>query len=149
MLSLEEEEIRPVRPDELEQVSLLEELCFNDPYPSYFLEQLAQDNPETFLVAVVQEKIVGYAVVDPWKDDNHLISIAVHPEARKKGIGTQLMLALEARVRNRKPMRLEVRRNNTPAIQFYHGHGFREIGVAEGYYADGEDAILMEKPKKD
>ena len=144
-VTVRELEIRPVSPDDMDAICELEELCFKDPYPSYFLSQLAESNPDTFFVATVAGELVGYAVVDRWGDHNHFVSIAVHPEHRKRGIGRRLLFALEERVDKRKPLRLEVRKSNMPALEFYLKSGFREIGVSEGYYSDGEDAILMEK----
>lgn len=138
-------EVRPVRPEDMESVYKLEEACFKDPYPSYFLDQLAEANPLSFLVATIKENVVGYAVVDRWPDHNHLVSIAVHPEARRQGIGRRLLVALRAELEVEKPLRLEVRRSNAAAIGFYLSNGFRRIGEVEAYYADGEDAILMEK----
>src|SRR2546430_15389747 len=68
-------EIRPVRTEELRLVYELEEQSFKDPFPNYFIDQLADANPETFLVAVYRGAIVGYAVVDDWSDHQHLVSI--------------------------------------------------------------------------
>ncbi len=138
-------EVRPVRPEDMESVYKLEEACFKDPYPSYFLDQLAEASPLSFLVATIKGNVVGYAVVDRWPDHNHLVSIAVHPEARRQRIGRRLLVALRAGLEVERPLRLEVRRSNAAAIGFYLSNGFRRIGEVEAYYADGEDAILMEK----
>ena len=139
--------IRPVLRIDLDTISSLEKLCFKDPYPSYFISQLAEANPETFLVAIIDDALVGYAVVDRWSGHNHLISIAVHPDRRGKGIGTGLMAALQQELEKGRPFRLEVRKSNLPALEFYRRHGFHKTGVVEGYYSDGEDAILMEKTR--
>ena len=138
-------EVRPVRLEDMESVYKLENACFKDPYPSYFLDQLAEANPLSFLVATVKGDVVGYAVVDRWRDHDHLVSIAVHPEARRRGIGRRLLAALRAGLEVDKPLRLEVRRSNTAAIGLYLSNGFRRVGEVEGYYGDGEDAVLMEK----
>ena len=138
-------EVRPVRPEDMESVYKLEDACFRDPYPSYFLDQLAEANPLSFLVATIRGSVVGYAVVDRLRDHNHLVSIAVHPEARRRGIGGRLLAALWAGLEVDKPLRLEVRRSNTAAMGFYLSDGFRRVGEVEGYYGDGEDAVLMEK----
>ncbi len=138
-------EVRPVRPEDMESVYKLEEACFKDPYPSYFLDQLAEANPLSFLVATIKGNVVGYGVVDRWRDHDHLVSIAVHPEARRRGIGRRLLVALRAGLEVDKPLRLEVRRSNTAAMGLYLSNGFRRVGEVEGYYVDGEDAILMEK----
>jgi ribosomal-protein-alanine N-acetyltransferase len=137
--------IRPATRDDLDSVSRLEDLCFKDPYPAYFIAQLADANPDTFLVGVLDGSMVGYAVVERRRDYNHLVSIAVHSDYRRKGIGSRLLLALEEGLEVRKTIRLEVRRSNLAALGFYRRHGFLEAGLIEGYYSDGEDAVLMEK----
>ena len=148
MLAVSELEIRKVVPSDVDGVVELENACFDDPYPRYFLEQLAVANPDAFLVAVAEGRVLGYAVVDKWEDHDHLLSIAVSRERRRGGIGQRLFSALDATLRNTRPMRLEVRKSNSAAIQFYSKNGFTESGVAERYYLDGEDALLMERRTK-
>ena len=137
--------IRPVLQSDLDAVSGLEKLCFKDPYPLHFISQLAEANPETFLVAITDDALVGYAVVDRWSGHNHLISIAVHPNNRRGGIARRLLAALEERLEKGRLFRLEVRKSNLPAIELYRGQGFQETGVIEAYYSDGEDAVVMER----
>ena len=145
MLTITEQNIRPVRQDDVAEISLLEETSFNDPYPSYFLSELARDHPDTFLVLTLNNEIVGYGVVDRWEDHDHLISIAVRPDSRRKGFGERLLIELERRLSKERPLELEVRQSNLAAIQLYSKRGFTKTGTAEGYYGDGEDAIIMEK----
>lgn len=85
-------------------------------------------------------------MVEDWTDHDHLISIAVRPDKRRKGLGQQLMIALEKRLSKNKPLRLEVRQGNEAAIKLYLKLGFTQTDLAEGYYTDGENAIVMEKP---
>src|SRR5437667_11461126 len=84
-------EIRPIRTEDLRLVYELEERSFKDPFPNYFIDQLADANPETFLVAVYTGAIVGYAVVDDWSDYQHLVSIAVRAGFRRRGIAQALL----------------------------------------------------------
>src|SRR5256712_14072268 len=145
LLTIERPSIRPATQDDTNAISLLEEASFNDPYPSYFLSELARDNPETFLVLTLNNEIVAYGVVDHWEDHDHLISIAVRPDSRRKGLGEVLLVELEKRLSRERPLKLEVRQSNMAAIHLYSKRGFTKTGVAEGYYGDGEDAIIMEK----
>ena len=145
MQTTEEVNIRAVNQDDIERVSVLEQASFNDPYPSYFLSELARDNPETFLVLTLNNEIVGYGVVDHWEDHDHLISIAVRPDSRRKGLGEALLVELEKRLSKGRPLRLEVRQSNLAAIHLYSKRGFTKTGLAEGYYGDGENAVTMEK----
>jgi len=137
-------QIRCVRTEDLSMVHRLEEACFKDPFPSYFIDQLANANPDTFLVAVDGTRIVGYAVVDNWTDHQHLVSIAVLADSRRKGVGQALLDRLMERLREG-PLRLELRKSNDAALALYRKNGFMETGIAHGYYTDGEDAIQMEK----
>jgi [ribosomal protein S18]-alanine N-acetyltransferase len=136
--------IRRVKPDDISAVSEMEQICFKDPFPSYFLSQLAEANPDTFVVAVLGGKIVGYAVVDEWPDQEHLVSIAVIPESRRKAVGQALLDNLLEKVQTGS-MKLEVRRSNKAALELYRKNGFVQTGVAHSYYTDGEDAIQMER----
>ncbi len=144
MLTLPKPQVRRVSPNDLPTIAELEDLCFSDPYPTYFLTLLAKDNPDTFLVAEQEGRIVGYAVTDRWRDHNHLVSIAVHPQHRRNGLGQMLLDRLEEGLGGGL-MKLELRKTNLAALQFYLNNGFKRAGVREGYYGDGEDAILMEK----
>jgi [ribosomal protein S18]-alanine N-acetyltransferase len=145
MLTITKPDIRVFRRDDIESVAALEQASFKDPYPTYFLSDLARDNPTTFLVAILNNVVVGYAVIDRWEDHDHLISIAVHTDSRRKGIGHGLLGELEKRRTKDRPLKLEVRQSNLPAIQLYQKNGFLKTGLAEGYYSDGEDAVTMEK----
>ncbi len=144
MQTLSKTLVRRVSREDLPMVSRLEELSFPDPYPRYFLEQLAEANPETFLVAEREGKLVGYTVADQWRDHNHLVSIAVHPDNRRTGVGETLLVELE-NILESGLLRLELRKSNLAAMEFYMANGFKPMGTRPGYYGDGEDAILMEK----
>ena len=143
-LAIQELQIREFKTDDISAISEIEQLSFKDPFPSYFLSQLADANPGTFLVAVKRDKIVGYAVIDKWPDQEHLVSIAVIPESRRNGVGQALLGELMTRLRT-DSLRLEVRRGNKAALDLYRKNGFVQTGVAHSYYTDGEDAIQMEK----
>jgi [ribosomal protein S18]-alanine N-acetyltransferase len=142
--SIQELQIRHFKPEDIAAISEIEHLSFKDPFPSYFLSQLADANPDTFMVAVIGDKVVGYAVIDRWPDQDHLVSIAVIPESRMKGIGQGLLDHLIERL-DSGVLKLEVRRSNGAALGLYRKNGFTQTGVAHSYYTDGEDAILMEK----
>ncbi len=143
-LVAEELKVRRFKADDISAISEIENLSFKDPFPQYFLSQLADANPDTFLVAVIEDKIVGYAVIDKWPDQDHLVSIAVIPESREKGVGQALLDHLIERSQTER-LKLEVRRNNKAALDLYRKNGFVQAGIAYSYYTDGEDAIQMEK----
>jgi ribosomal-protein-alanine N-acetyltransferase len=76
-----------------------------------------------------------------------VVSIAVMPEHRRKGIAEALMTtAMEGmRKYNAKQCYLEVRVTNEAAVGLYKKLGFEISRTVRGYYADGEDAYVMSR----
>jgi ribosomal-protein-alanine N-acetyltransferase len=79
-------------------------------------------------------------------DECHILNIAVHPQARRLGIGTVLIgeAINEAKSSGAGVVTLEVRRSNLAARQLYHKFEFEERRLRRHYYGPGEDAIIME-----
>jgi ribosomal-protein-alanine N-acetyltransferase len=79
-------------------------------------------------------------------DELHVLNIAVHPDLRRSGIGTELLQVAvdEAKAKQALIITLEVRRSNLPARYLYRKFKFEERRLRRNYYAFGEDAIVME-----
>lgn len=100
------------------------------------------------MIAGAPGQIRGSAVVFFRRNSalSRLYSLAVQPEFRGSGIGVALVAAVSAAAVQRgcRALRLEVRCENTAAIQLYQRHGFVPIGRMEAYYEDGADALRYE-----
>jgi len=138
--------VREVRYKDIPAIYEIERLCFKDPYELPLLEMYYAISRSLFLVAEKEGRVVGYAIglAKKW-GEGHVISIAVHPEWRRRGVGKRLMLELLEKMRRMgvRWVRLEVRVSNEAAINLYRRLGFSIEGVLKGYYRDGEDAYLM------
>ena len=110
-------------------------------YDLWELKILYRRFPRNFLVSF-SDQIDGYIVFSP---NGHIVSMAVRPESRRRGIGTRLIEEVTAYCAG-KSLRLEVRASNLGAIQFYLKLGFHKRAIVPGYYHDGEDAFVMERP---
>lgn len=77
----------------------------------------------------------------------HIITIDVHPDARRHRLGTLLINAACEKLRKMTAFMvvLEVAVNNHSALAFYDKHGFKRIKVLERYYNRDVDAIFMTK----
>jgi len=140
-------EVREARSEDLDRVYEIEKLCFGkDAYDPSLLLLYLNLSPETFLVAEQEGEVVGYVVgvIRRW-GEGHVISLAVHPKRRRRGIGTALMRELLRRFAEKgaRVARLEVRVSNEAAIRLYEKLNFIKVGVVKHYYPDGEDAYLM------
>ncbi|MGE0404916.1 MAG: GNAT family N-acetyltransferase [Candidatus Korobacteraceae bacterium] len=78
----------------------------------------------------------------------HIVTIDVLPEARRSGLGSQLMGEAEQRLRGAgcEAVFLEVAVNNLAALQFYKRRGYFVLKTLPRYYQDELDALLMLKP---
>ena len=134
--------IRKVRPADFDELLKIEAEAFpKSQYDRGQFWNLHQTYPDTFLVDVY-DFINGYIV---FSLEGHLISMAVSSERRRMGTGTRLVQEAITHCAG-KPLLLEVRVSNVGAQDFYLALGFTFIGRAKGYYHDGEDALLMERP---
>jgi len=90
---------------------------------------------------------LGHVLASAAADEGEVLSIAVHPDARRRGIGRALLLGLHARWRGVGVTTgwLEVRADNTPAQALYRSEGWCDAGRRKAYYRDGVDALVMRR----
>jgi len=149
--------IREAREEDLPEIIRINLQTLPEHYPDYFWRDHLRLWGKAFLVAEVDGRIVGYVMtrVDrglgyvywkPFKKLGHIVSIAVLPEFRRRGIGTKLMVEAMRRLKEvyeASEAYLEVRVSNDAAIRLYEKLGFRRMKRLRKYYLDGEDAWLM------
>ncbi|MEE4014103.1 ribosomal protein S18-alanine N-acetyltransferase [Roseibium sp. FZY0029] len=89
---------------------------------------------------------LGFLIVRTAADEAEVITIAVHPRQRGRGIGKKLMEAGLFRLYGErcKHLFLEVDAANEPALLLYRALGFKEVGSRKGYYSDsGGDGTAL------
>lgn len=141
--------IRSAGIEELPEVQRIENSCFGE--ERYSAEVLAamleEEGFETFLAE--DEEIMGSATVNYRKDlvAAQLVSIAVLPRFRGRGVARALLAEAEARVRKRGADRmvLQVSVTNVAALNLYLHQGYVLQGMIGDYYGPGKDAYFMEK----
>lgn len=141
--------LRDMTVDDLGGVHEVERLSFKTPWSTNaFLRELTENIYADYLVAMVGDRVVGYAGMWVVIDEAHVTNVAVHPDFRGRHIGERMMFDLFARAKQRGAARmtLEVRTSNDVAKHLYEKHGFVARGLRKNYYSDtGEDAIIMWK----
>ena len=100
-----------------------------------------------YLVAKIDNKIVGFAGIIPVLDEADISNIVVHKKFRSQKIGSLLLQALInlSLSLNLKALNLEVRESNITAIKLYEKYGFKAYGIRKKYYNNTDNAILMRK----
>ena len=148
--------VRQVERADLLDVYRIEQSVFPQPWPFEAFERFL-DEPG-FMVAEATTAdgtaIAGYVVADLTpnfgRDIGHVKDLAVRESFRGQGLGRLLLrhalASLEAR--GATTTRLEVRANNGPAIGLYRDHGFEHRRTVPGYYADGENALVLVRERE-
>lgn len=103
--------------------------------------------PQGFIVAENEKKIIGYTIGQLRNNCGEIVSLAVDPGWRQRGIGTKLTNFLIDRFKekNVKEIFLHVRTGNESAISFYKNVGFKILKTIKNYYQNSDDAFLMKK----
>lgn len=150
--------LRKFMMSDLERVKHINRLCLPENYTDHFFVDLHHRFPETFIVAEEDGNVVGYIMCRTEKSfsivgfqglikKGHIVSVAVLPEYRRKGLGQALACKAMEKMELYKVKQcyLEVRKSNTTAVALYKKLEFQISRTIRSYYADGEDAYLMTK----
>lgn len=130
------------------QIAELEKLCFNDPWSENSIASELDNRLSCWLVAIADDKVVGYVGSQTVLGETDMMNIAIHPDYRKHGIATELISALIEALNERgsHSLMLEVRTYNEPAKSLYLKMGFDVVGVRKNYYRNPrEDALILRK----
>ena len=126
---------------DLDRLYEIEKECFSEEaFTKEQLSQLLDDYNTVSLIARVQDKIAGFVIgmihIERSTLRGHILTIDVGSAYRRKGIGTLLMDEIESIFRQKgvKASFLEVREDNTSAINLYLKLGYMIMGKLDNYY---------------
>lgn len=137
--------------EDLEGVYEIDKEAFPIPWRRSSFEEELKNVLATYLVAKIDENIVGYLGMWFIMDECHITNIAVSSNYRRMGIAKKLINEMFKLCKNHLTsyILLEVRANNIPAQKLYESFGFKIDGIRKNYYKNPdnthEDAILMTK----
>lgn len=98
----------------------------------------------------------GFGIIDPRgamllarvaADEAEILTLAVMPAARRRGLARALLAAAaaEAAGRGAAALFLEVAAGNLPARALYGAAGFTQVGLRPRYYPGGADALVLRR----
>ena len=133
--------------DDIDQVVAIEEEAFPTPWTKEIFEhEMSGNNYAHYLVATVDDQVIGHCGMWIVLDECHITNIAVLQAYRGNGIGEQLLKKAQTFCREMDValMTLEVRVSNDVAQNMYRKLGFQDGGIRKNYYTDNrENARVM------
>jgi ribosomal-protein-alanine N-acetyltransferase len=156
--------LRPMTPDDLPAVMVLEEELFApDTWTeAMYRDELSRGDTRYYVVAEFHLEgedddepeggapvLVGYAGLIAYDDEAHVATLGVAKALQGEGVGSLLLDDLLDEADKRSPVvLLEVRADNEVAQRLYRRRGFTEIGRRRGYYQpSGDDAVVMKRKR--
>jgi ribosomal-protein-alanine N-acetyltransferase len=149
----------PMRLRDIPQIQRLEQLCFPTPWSPETYRRELRSNPHGHYWVVrprsrwreTAPSILAYGGYWLVGDEAHIVTIATHPEWRRRKLGAWLLINMLEKAREAGAIQatLEVRVGNEAARGLYTTLGFIEVGYRTAYYpptepsGEGEDALLL------
>jgi ribosomal-protein-alanine N-acetyltransferase len=146
--------ILAARPQDAAALAKLHARSFPVGWSEAEIEQLLSD--PSVIAHVAREKggrgaIVAFLMSRCVQDEAEILSVAVEPAARGRGLAGELLRHHLARLAARgiRSLFLEVGEDNVAALRLYAKAGFREVGKRAGYYPRTEGAVSALVLKRD
>jgi ribosomal-protein-alanine N-acetyltransferase len=130
---------------EIDQASFTGGVAYDADELSYFMNRSGAET----LVLEENGRIVAFLILELHSTNRFgtIVTLDVRETHRRKGYGAQLLNRAEAILVDygAEAYDLQVDVTNSVAISFYKKHGFQILRTLRRYYANGNDAYLMNK----
>lgn len=141
--------LREYRPGDWQAMHALDLVCFEPvfQFSRGAMRRFAEAPGAIVVLAEAAGELVGFCVVNMEVQTGYVVTLDVAPARRRRGLARRLMAEAETRLRAAGGivMALHVSTANTAAMQFYESIGYGRVGMAEGFYGPGMDALVYRK----
>ena len=137
---------RPMILADLDKVAAIEKVSMPSPWSKELFEEELKRSQANYFVIEEDGILAGYVGYWEAPEEAHIITVAVAPIFRHRGLGKRMMdhfLAFAAQ-KGARLATLEVRDGNLAGRKLYEKCGFRMVAIRKKYYSDNlEDAVVM------
>jgi ribosomal-protein-alanine N-acetyltransferase len=127
----------------------LDVLCFEPPFRfgQREMRRLAEERGAISVIAEADGELLGFCIAHREGQWAYVVTLDVTPESRRRGVAARLMLEVEeqARATGAVGIGLHVHNGNAGAIRFYERMGYSRVGLTQGFYGRGLDALVYRK----
>ena len=131
---------------DLDSISPILLTDFDDFWTVNTLKSELENDNSHYIVARINNQIVGFAGI--WKsvDEVHITDIVVKKDFRGNGIGNVLLehlISISKSMEEINSITLEVKEENIIAQNLYKKYNFVALGIRKNYYGLNKNAIIM------
>lgn len=137
--------IKKMTKKHLEQIKDILQSEFDEFWNAEVLKKELENPLSTYIVAIDEEEVVGYAGLWEPCDEGHVTNIVTKLDKRGNKVATKMLeeIIQIAKNKNLKCVTLEVNVHNDIAIKLYQKYNFKEVGKRPKYYNNIDDALIM------
>jgi len=133
----------------VDDLAAVHAVCFPKPWSAADFSELIVGGAAA-LTAPGEAGLAGLLLIRAVEEEAEILTVAVHPQARGKGLGRQLIeaAARTAAVEGAQTLWLEVGVDNAVALALYAAAGFEAAGRRKAYYqheGGAEDALILRR----
>lgn len=145
--SAKEVRIRWIITKDYDAIIAIERESFDYAWTRAELTKFLKRHAHIGYVAVLNGEVVGYFLYELHPSHFELVGIAVHPQHRRAGIATKMMVELHKKMISRRGcVKLLVRETNVCGQQFFKSVGYMATGLVKGAYDEcADDGVAMVK----
>lgn len=140
--------VRAAEPGDLPAIVEIEGLCFPEEtaFPPGMFAYLIRYSV-VLVASESDDKVVGFIIGYTSGRVGAIYTLDVHPDYRRRGIGSRLIAALEEELHayGAKSIKLEAAIENPDALELYRRSGYKERELVRNYYGKGKNAVRMWK----
>lgn len=139
-------QLRWMNEKDLDFVYELEQKCSSTPWGAMEFANVLMHSNSVGLVVEYQSRIIGYVIYETFEGRLEISNVAVLPEFRRKGVGSQMIARLACRLTrfSRNEIRLTVRESNLAAQLFFRSLGFKAVSIRRADAEIPEDVYVMQ-----
>jgi ribosomal-protein-alanine N-acetyltransferase len=141
--------LREYRATDADAMHTLDVLCFEPAFQfsRRVMRAFAEASGAITVLAEAGGELVGFCVVQMEEQLGYVVTLDVAASWRRQGLARRLMEEVESRVRagGGLGMVLHVYKGNLGAMRFYESMEYGRVGMAQGFYGRGLDALVYRK----
>lgn len=139
--------IRPLTDTDIQAIAQIEQLVMTDNWDDNALASVFVLSSVGGLGVFDDNHLICYLIYQ-LSDIAEILRIGTHPSYQRQGYAKKL-LAYFCQLSTSERVLLEVRHDNTPAINLYHALGFETIHIRKNYYINTDNtkshALILQK----